>query len=158
VSDDMHNVFISHRHEDDARLSDLKDLVRRNGMKLRDSSITSEKPNNAKSERYIKEQILRPQIKWAGTLVTYISPDTKNHWWVDWEIEEAHRQGKRIVGVWERGARGCELPEAFKKYGDALVGWNGESIADAIAGKSDKWYQQDGSEKQYQDVERCPRC
>ena len=37
------------------------------------------------------------------------------------------------------------MPEALKRHGDAVVGWNGESIADAIDGASDEWRQPDGS-------------
>ena len=40
---DMRNVFISHVHEDDALLSDLKSLISRAGMDVRDASITGEK-------------------------------------------------------------------------------------------------------------------
>ena len=65
---------------------------------------------------------------------------------MNWEIEYAHKQGKRIVGVWERGERDCEIPEALERYGDALVGWHGESIIDAINGDSDNWYKKDGDQ------------
>jgi len=105
VTDQTKNVFISHVHEDDAGLGKVKDLLAKNGMTIRDSSINSSNPNNAKSEDYIKSQILAPQIKWAGTLMVYVSPDTKNSDWVNWEIEYAHKLGKRIVGVWETGPR-----------------------------------------------------
>ena len=43
------NVFISHVHEDDAGLDDLKSLLRSKGMEVRDSSINSDRPNNAQS-------------------------------------------------------------------------------------------------------------
>ncbi len=71
------NVFISHVHEDDSGLGKLKDLLANHGMTIRDSSINSDRPNNATSPGYIKSQILAPQIQWAGTLLVYISPQTK---------------------------------------------------------------------------------
>ena len=120
-------------------------------MMCRDASITTDKFNAATNESYIKYQILAPRINWASVLVVYVSPDTKNSEWMNWEIEYAHKQGKRIVGVWERGARDCELPEALERYADAVVGWNGESIIDAIKGKSNTWYKQDGSGQGYRD-------
>ena len=154
MPDRIRNGFISHIHEDDAGIAKLKSLLENQGMTLRDSSITSDKPNDAHNEDYIKYGILAPQIQWAGTLIVYVSPDTRKSRWVDWEIEYAHKQGKRIVGVWEWGAKGCGLPEALDKYGDAVVGWNGESIADAIVGKSNQWYRQDGSRWARRDVKR----
>ena len=53
-----------------------------------------------------------------------------------------------------RGARDCELPQALEDYADAIVGWNGESIIDAINGESDEWYKQDGSEQEYRIIKR----
>ena len=139
MADEIKNVFISHIHEDDAGLNDLKELAAKHGLEVRDSSITSEKPNTAKDPEYIKQGVLAPQIEWASTLVVYISPETKDSEWVHWEIEYAHKLGKRIIGVWERGDNECEVPEALDRYGDALVGWSGESIVDAISGKSNDW-------------------
>lgn len=143
--DQIKNVFISHVHEDDAGLERVKNLLAKNGMSIRDSSINSTNPNNAKSPDYIKSQILAPQINWAGALVVYLSPKTKDSEWVNWEIEYAHKLGKRIVGVWEHGAKDCDLPEALTNYGDTVVGWNGSSIIDAINGDCDVWEKPDGN-------------
>ena len=150
----IRNVFISHIHEDDEGIARIKNIAERQKMTVRNGSVTSERPNSATSERYIKYQILAPRINWASVLVVYVSPDTKHSWWVDWEIEYAHRQGKRIVGVWEWGARDCELPEALDRYADAVVGWNGESIVDAINGDSNEWRGPDGSEHDYRGIKR----
>jgi len=141
----INNVFISHIHEDDHGLPKLKKLLADNGMAIRDSSINSTNPNNAKSPEYIKSEILAPQIQWAGTLLVYVSPDTKDSEWVNWEIEYAAKQGKRIVGVWEEGAQECELPEALKEYADAVVGWHGNSIIEAIIEEKDEWEKPDGT-------------
>lgn len=112
-------------------------------MNIRDSSIHKGKFNDAKDPAYIKTQILAPLINWAGTFICYVSPQTKNSKWVNWEIEYAAKQGKRIVGVWEHGEKECDLPEALKEFADAVVGWNGNAIIDAINGK-DGWETPDG--------------
>lgn len=143
MANDMKNVFISHIHEDDAGLGKLKTLLEKNGLTIRDSSINSSNPNNAKNPDYIKSSILAPQIDWAGTLIVYVSHNTKDSEWVNWEIEYAAKHDKRIVGVWEHGTKDCELPSALKEYADAVVGWHGNSIIDAINGK-DGWEDPDG--------------
>lgn len=145
MADEVKNIFVSHVHEDDAGLQKLKDLAAKHGRELRDSSIDSTSPNNAKSPDYIKNEILAPQINWAGTFVVYITPKTKDSEWVNWEIEYAQKLGKRIVGVWEYGHAECPLPEALEKYADAVVGWNGTHILDAIDGKLDGCEKPDGS-------------
>jgi hypothetical protein len=141
---DNKNVFISHIHSDDDGLQKLKTLLGKKGMNVRDSSIHVGKFNNATDENYIKTGILAPAINWAGVFICYVSPQTKNSEWVNWEIEYAAKQGKRIVGVWAHGENECEIPQALKEYADALVGWNGDSIADAING-DDKSEKPDGS-------------
>lgn len=141
---DSANVFISHIHEDDSGLTDLKRLLDSNGLSLRDSSITSDKPNNAKSPDYIKSEILAPAIRWAGTMVVHLTPGTRDSEWVNWEIEYAAKQGKRIVGVWAPGEKDCAVPDALDKYADAVVGWNAERIVRAITGDINDWTNQDG--------------
>ena len=139
------NTFISHIHEDDEGLGKLKSLLKDNGMTVRDYSINADNPNNAHSESYIKSEILAPRIRQSSTLAVYISPETKDSPWVDWEIEYAEKQGKRIVGVWAPGESGCEVPEALNNYADAIVGWTGTRIIDAINAKIDGWEHPDGT-------------
>lgn len=140
---DLKNVFISHIHEDDAGLKKLADLLKTRGMDVRDASIHKGKFNDAENPNYIKSQILGPAIKWAGTFIVYVSPSTKQSDWVNWEIEYAAKQGKRIVGVWAHGDKDCDLPLALEEYADAMVGWNSGAIVDAINGK-DVWEKPDG--------------
>ena len=148
------NVFISHRHEDDARLNDFKQLTKKHGMECRDYSITADNPNNAHNEEYIKHQILAPRIQESGCLMVYISDRTRHSEWVEWEINYAQKLGKRIVGVWAHGDRDCEIPQALDRHAHAIVGWNGESIIDALNGRSDSWYNKDGSMRPYRNIVR----
>ena len=134
MANNTKNVFVSHIHEDDTGLPDLMSLLASHGMEARNYSITSDKENNAKSPEYIKREILAPRIDACSALVVYITPDTKESEWVNWEVEYAYKQGKTIVGVWERGSNGCEIPEALEEFYDAIVGWNGENIVAAING------------------------
>ena len=150
---ETHNVFVSHRHEDDALVAELKSLLEGRGVAIRDSSITTDNPNDAKSEAYIKGEILAPNINWAGKVIVIITPDTKNHAWVDWEIEYAERQGKEIIGVWAPDADGCEIPESLEQHADSLVTWNADKIIDALNGTR-IWQSSDGSSRVPQPVNR----
>ena len=78
MADELKNVFISHVHEDDAGLAGLKDLIGKGGLTVRDSSINSSNPNDAKDPDYIKSQILAPQIQWASTLLVSASALPRN--------------------------------------------------------------------------------
>src|SRR5690349_14683565 len=144
MPDDIKNVFISHIHEDDDGLAKVKDLASRAGLTLRDASINSANPNDANHPDYIKSNILAPQIRWASTLLVYVTPKTKDSEWVNWEIEYAEKQGKRIVGIYARGADNCDVPEALENYADDVRGWQSDGIVDAILGKTNEWHEPSG--------------
>jgi hypothetical protein len=138
---DKKNVFISHVHEDDALLPDLKQLIARAGMEVRDGSISSDKPNDAENEQYIKREILKPRIEWASTLIVLITHDTAQSWWVNWEIKYAIQlSNKRVIGVFAQGATDADIPDELRKCGDAaIVGWQGNRVVDAINGDIAEW-------------------
>lgn len=148
------NVFVSHVHEDDTELQDLKELLRSRGHDIRDSSIDSSNPNEASNPDYIKTEILAPRIRWAGTLVVLISPDTHRSEWVDWEIEYAHKHDKRIVGVWVRGGKDTDVPETLAACADAVVGWDSESVMAAITGAYSGWNKPDGTPGDERPIQR----
>lgn len=134
----LNNVFISHYGKDDEHVQKLKELLSKSGRILRNSSIDSTKPNDAKNEQYVKG-LLSDGIKWAGTTIVLIGSETNTRWWVDWEIEKSFKEGNRIVGVYISGESDSEVPENFEKFGDALVGWNTERIIGAIGGSINNW-------------------
>ncbi|TKG89251.1 TIR domain-containing protein [Puteibacter caeruleilacunae] len=140
------NVFISHYGKDDEHVQRLKGLLKKNGRVLRNSSIDSTKPNNAKNENYIKG-LLSDGITWAGTTVVLIGPETHTRWWVDWEIERSFKEGNRIVGVYINGGSDSDVPENFQKYGDALVGWDTGRIEGAIDGSINNWENSSGEDR-----------
>lgn len=144
MEDKKKNVFISHFGEHDEHVGKLKTLLADKGYILRNSSIDSTKPNDASNTDYIKS-LLRDGIKWAGTTIVLIGPKTSTRWWVDYEIEQSNKMGNRIVGVHLQGETESEVPDSFDKHGDALVGWNGDRIIDAIEGRINNFQNPDGS-------------
>lgn len=95
VSDSsIKNIFISYVHEDDEGLGETKALLEQNGMTLRDGSINPEKPNEAKSSRYIRLESRAPRIRWAEVCTVYIPRATKSSAWLKWQIEYAQRDRK----------------------------------------------------------------
>lgn len=134
------NIFISHVHKDDSLLPKLKELLLKEGMEVRDGSINSDKPNEAKNHDYIKRSILAPRVSWASTLLVLISHGTAQSDWVNWEIDYAMKNGKQIVGVFAYGATDADIPESLAKYGDAVVvGWQGNRVVKAINGEINGW-------------------
>ena len=134
------NVFISHHHKDDAHVGKLTELLSKNGYDIRNSSIRAKPANQERIDKgLIKEatirRLLRMKMSWAGTVIVLIGKETHTRPWVDWEINEAKKQGKNIVGVYEHGLKDkVELPNGLKDYSSSIVGWDSSSIIDAING------------------------
>jgi len=51
------------------------------------------------------------KISWAGKVIVLIGKDTHTRRWVNWEIEQAHKQNKDIIGVFARGATDADVPQ-----------------------------------------------
>lgn len=136
------NVFISHHHKDDADVDKLTDLFRKNGYNIRNSSIRAKPANQRRLDQglvkdAVIKRLLRMKISWAGSIIVIVGKETHKRPWVNWEIEQAHRQGKKIVGVYEIGLKDkVDRPPALEKYGTSqVVGWDSKSIISAIEGK-----------------------
>jgi hypothetical protein len=85
------------------------------------------------------KRLLRMKMRWASTVVVLIGEKTHMRPWVNWEIEQAARLGKHIVGVYLRGGTEANVPKALNDYGSAIVNWNTESVVEAIEGRTSKF-------------------
>lgn len=138
------NVFISHHHGDDSHVDSFQSMLGRGEYHVRNSSVRM-KPAN---ERRVKEgrvsdntikRLLRMKMRWASTVVVLIGPKTHSRPWVNWEIEQAHKLGKRIVGVFLRGGTQADVPKALDDYGQAVVNWSTKGVVDAIEGRNNRF-------------------
>ena len=133
------NVFISHYNKDDESINKLRDLLNKRGYTLKNSSVEGSRRGKKISDRTI-ERLLRLRIHWAGTFICLIGPNTHSRPWVNWEIEQAHRKNKRIIGVYIHGAKENSIvPKNLEKYGHGLTGMNSDKIIDALNGKDIGW-------------------
>lgn len=147
------HVFISHHHNDDAEVNNLTDLLSRKGYDIRNSSIRAKPANQRRLELgLVKDEtirrLLRMKISWAGVIVVLIGKETHSRPWVNWEIEQANKQGKRIVGVYVRGGTEADVPPALEDYADDIVNWNSDSIISAIDGTTHVFETPDGSARE----------
>lgn len=148
------HLFISHRFADDSSVTNLTDMLKRTGWDVRNSSVRAKEANQQRlnrgeiPERTLK-RLLRMKISWAQTVVVVIGRDTHASKWVDYEIQEANKQGKRIVGVYARGMQDAKLPEALEKYASTIRAWNTDAIMSAIDGDGDNLFEgTDGSPRE----------
>lgn len=145
---DKHNVFISHYGKHDDQVQSLKSRLKDKGFNVRNYSIDSTKHKDGrKPSDSVVKRLLNIRIKNSGTIICLIGPGTSTRKWVNYEIRKAHLEGKRIVGLYTHGSKdSVELPEAFKKYGGQLIGWNSvDKLGDVISGENLPYENPDGS-------------
>ena len=147
------HLFISHHHKDDSMVDKFTNLIGSKGIDIRNSSIRAKPANQERLDKglvkdSVIQRILRMKISWASTVVVLIGEKTHSRPWVNWEIEQANKQGKRIVGVYIRGGTEIDKPAALEKYASSIVSWNSNSIIAAIDGTENPFQNPDGSPRQ----------
>jgi hypothetical protein len=149
---EQHNIFISHYGKDDDHVQSLKTRLKDQGYNVRNFSIdsTNHKDGKIPSDQTI-ERLLKMRIKWSKALICLIGPKTHTREWVNDEIQWAHEQGKRIIGIYQHGfSNSAEIPENLKPYASSLIGWNSiEKLGDFIEGRDSRFETPDGREHSF---------
>jgi hypothetical protein len=151
--DERRHLFISHHHKDDSLVDKFTSLLGGKGWDVRNSSIRAKPANedrlkNGLVKDAVLKRLLRMKVSWASTVVVLIGKETHTRPWVNWEIDQAHAQGKTIVGVFEQGGKDSDIPKSLEKYASAIVGWNASSIQRAIDNSERFFENSDGSLRQ----------
>ena len=151
--DERRHLFISHHHQDDSLVDKFTNLLGGKGWDVRNSSIRAKPANDERLKNglvkdAVLKRLLRMKISWSSTVVVLIGEKTHSRPWVNWEIDQAHAQGKAIVGVFEQGGKDADIPKSLEKYASAIVGWNAKSIQRVIDNGERFFESSDGSVRQ----------
>jgi hypothetical protein len=150
ATSERRHLFISHHHRDDSLVDKFTSLLGGKGWDVRNSSIRAKPANQERLKRglvkdTVIKRLLRMKISWASTVVVLIGAQTHSRPWVNWEIDQAHIQGKRIVGVFEQGGKDSDIPTSLEKYASSIVGWSADSIQRAVDNAENSFESSDGS-------------
>lgn len=143
-----HNVFISHYFKDDDKVQAIKRRLIERNYDVRNFSVDSTKHKDGRTpSKEVIQRYLKMCIKASGTFVCLIGQNTYTRPWVDFEIQEAINQGKKIIGVYTHGNKDkVEIPEPLKKYGASVIGWNSvDKLGDIIEGTESVFENPDSS-------------
>jgi len=133
------NIFISHYGKDDVHVQSLKQRLKNVGYDVRNFSIDSTKHKDGrKPSDAVVARLLTMRLKWSSTFICLIGDKTHTRDWVDFEIGQAHKQGKRIIGIYKHGSKAnVGVPEKLKKYASNIIGWNSVAkLGEMIEGKN----------------------
>jgi len=124
------NVFISFAYEDIDEVNLLRAQAKNENSILEFNDHSVSEAFDSERADYIKQK-LRERINRCSTTVVYLSPDTLNSRWVDWEVEKSVELGKRVIATHKGDAPPTGLPSFIQKHGIKVVKW--AKLADEIS-------------------------
>lgn len=118
------NVFISFDvDEDKAQVRLLASQAKDDRFPFHFRDYSVKEPFEEKWKQRVRERISQ-----TSAVIVAIGERTHESSAVDWEIKEAHRQGKKVIGVRLYKDENHRVPKAIKEHGDKVVAWNAKRI------------------------------
>lgn len=116
------NVFISFAYEDIDEVNLLRGQSKNelSAIAFNDWSVSD--PINSKKADYIKKQISE-RINRSSATIIYISKDTSKSKWVEWEVNESIKLGKKVIGVF-KGNKRPPIPKFMSANKIKAIPWS----------------------------------
>lgn len=115
----IRNVFISFHIDDEAQVNLLRAQARaeRFDIEFRDYSV--KEPFDEKWRTNCRERIAQ-----TSALICMIGRETAQREAVIWEINEAYRQGKKVIGVRIHRDRNDPIPQPLLEHNAPIIYWD----------------------------------
>lgn len=128
------NVFISFASEDLNEVNLLRGqaLNQQSALEFNDWSL--KEPFDSEKADYIKRGI-RERIRQSSVTLVFVSEHSAKSKWVDWEIRETAKLGKKVVAMYSGGNQPKIMPNALKELGIKPVPWSHAALQKQISGK-----------------------
>lgn len=125
----MYHVFICHAWKYNSHYETVLGWLRQSGLQISNYSIPREDPFGRRSISQLKQDIAA-QIRPASCVIIISGMYAAHSNWIDYEISEAVRMGKYIIGIRPWGQE--RVPTIIQQNADIMVGWNASSLISAI--------------------------
>ena len=119
-NDGRKNLFISFTFEDANEVNLLRAQAKNDNSDLEFNDWSVKDAFDSKNADYIKRQIAE-RIQRSSTTVVYVSDQTKNSQWVNWEVETSLKLDKRVIAVHKGDSPPKSLPDSVNKNEKILV-------------------------------------
>jgi hypothetical protein len=120
------NVFLARAYEDEDEVNLLRGQAKNPDTNFELNDWSLREPFDSQHAEYIKRGI-RERIRHSSITLVYLSLHAAASRWVDWEIRESLRLGKRVVGVYSGSAQ-PPLPPAFREFDLKSIPWRHEDL------------------------------
>ena len=125
------NVFISFPYEDLGEVNLLRAQAKNENNDLEFNDYSLKEPYNSERAEYIKAGI-RERIRQASVTLVYLSENTSQSQWVEWEARESKTQGKGVICVHKGDNPPSKLPSFVKELGLKVISWKHKEMSEAI--------------------------
>ena len=98
-------------------------------FKWSNHSVSADKPLNTKTKQQLREE-LSQQIRGCNAIIVVAGMYTYYSEWINYEIDEALRMKKPIIGIKPWGNQ--RMPTKIQQNATVLIGWNSSSLISAI--------------------------
>lgn len=103
-------VFLSFISEDKNGIQGLRLLAANPNYDLEFYDESVRVPIDSRDAEYVK-QVIREKISRTSVTVCPISEKTHTSKWVDWELEQSHKKGNKIIAMALKGVERAVLPK-----------------------------------------------
>lgn len=121
------NVFVSFEMGDEAQVRLLAYQARSDKFEFTFRDYSVKDPFDEKWKSQVREK-----MRLVSAVIVAIGEKTYESEPVDWEIKEAYKQDKKVVGVRIYRDAGHRVPPAVRP-GTEIINWNAEDIASALS-------------------------
>lgn len=115
----IRNVFISFHIDDEAQVNLLRAQAKNQGFDIKFRDYSVKEPFDEKWKTNCRERIAQ-----TSALICMIGEKTAQREAVVWEIDEAYRQGKKVIGVRIYRDRDHTIPRPLLEHNAPIVYWD----------------------------------
>jgi len=120
----IRNVFISFHIDDESQVNLLRSQAKGENFDIEFRDYSVKEPFDEKWKTNCRERIAQTSM-----LICMIGPRTAEREAVNWEIEEAYRQGKQVIGVRIYRDRNDPIPKPLLEHKAPIVNWDLKEIS-----------------------------
>ena len=127
TTEHQRNVFISFDVDDEGMVNLLRSQAKDDRFQFgfRDYSVKEPFDSAWKSK-------VRDRIDQTSAFIVAIGENTHTSKAVDWEIREAHRQRKLVIGMRLHRDKSHIVPQSMKEYGDKVIYWDTKTLGNML--------------------------
>lgn len=126
----MYHIFISHAWNYSYQYKTIVNWINDAPyLSWANYSVPIDNPIDANSKRELKQSITN-KINLSNVVIILAGMYATHSEWIDYEIDEAIRMNKYIIGVRPWGQE--RIPKKIQDNANVMVGWNSSSIINAI--------------------------